>query len=111
MNRLPILYIPQHAVLLYHYNDDDVEFYAIEAYKKAYLFGDAPNFYDLWDNFVDEIHMSLMSSFYFDGISMSKYELDENMFEFILNRLNMEYVTFVGEHKNFCQNIINEEWI
>jgi hypothetical protein len=108
---MPRFLIPQGAVMLYHYNEDDLEHYVLEAYRKSFFFGNAPDFYELWDNFIDEIMLSCRVRFYFDGIAMSRYEVDENMFNFILVRLNIEFINYKGDHLNDCQNIINKEWL
>jgi hypothetical protein len=100
------------VILLSAYDDEDLVFYVIKALQSCYYFyNSAPDFYDIWDNFIDELHISGKIDFYIDGLSIHRAKVDEFTLDYILAELKVEYTDFRGEIHNSAQNVIMKEWL
>jgi hypothetical protein len=106
-------FLPQDRVIsLANYNNEDLAYYVIRALEKCYCFYDsAPDFYDIWDNFIDEIHMVEWPEFYIDGLIIHRARIDEMTLDYLLSEMKVEYTDFRGEVHNQAQNIVMGEWL
>lgn len=106
---VPRIITENHPISFAQFNSEDLEFYAVEALKKCYYFSGAPEFYEIWDNFHDEIITSGRIEFFHDGISVWRHEINETTLEYVLDKMKIEYIDFQGHTFNDAQNILLKE--
>jgi hypothetical protein len=112
INNALIPYNPTKIVAVEEYFPDDVEYYLLRAYSQAFFKNGPPDFFDIFDNFQEQILMENKKILLFNSMIMSKYEITMELLEYTLEKvLKCEFVTMQGEHVNSSQNVLIEEML
>lgn len=107
--------IKRETIHLDYYGQDDILLYLNNAYRLSFdedPCDEIPDFYAIYDCFMDEIHSSDFRVFSFRGYKMSIYELlNEDMVEWLLKEFRFEFIDSNDNHVGDCQNVLLEEML
>lgn len=93
---------------------DSIEWFVMDAYIKSFYYYKTvvPEFFDVFDLFIDSIYDSCRQFFVSDiyGIALNIDNLSMELVQDLLMKEKVEFISMEGEHLGDCQNILFEDW-